>query len=102
MRILIAAASAAFFILAGPVGAQTVCGNHQFFVDRLAERYSELVTARGVNSDQLLFELFTAEGGSWSFIVTNPSGRSCILGSGEGWEAVEPAMLPPMDGEADS
>ena len=32
-----------------------------------------------------MFELFTSETGTWTLIVTDTEGNSCIIANGEGW-----------------
>ncbi|WP_292658516.1 hypothetical protein [Mesorhizobium sp.] len=34
-------------------------------------------------------EVFVADSGSWTVIVTDVAGRSCIVAAGENWESVE-------------
>ena len=48
--------------------------------------FEEQIVARGLTQEgKAMFELFTSEGGSWTLIVTDTEGKSCIIASGEGW-----------------
>ena len=33
-----------------------------------------------------MVELFTAETGTWTILITMPGGPTCVLGSGQSWE----------------
>ncbi len=45
----------------------------------------------GLASSGGVVEVLTNEkGSSWSIIVTMPSGVTCLVAAGEGWEAVAP------------
>ncbi len=44
-----------------------------------------------------VIELFTAESGSWTILITMPGGVTCMMGSGEGWE--DQRKLPALLGE---
>ena len=36
-------------------------------------------------SGEALYELFVADTGTWTILVTRPDGTSCIAASGESW-----------------
>ncbi len=38
------------------------------------------------NAGKAMFELFVSEKGSWTVVVSEPNGSSCILVSGESWQ----------------
>jgi hypothetical protein len=91
----IAALVAAFF--AAPAWAQPPCMPRDDLARGLAERYGERLVARGLTDPQgQRFEVFVApDTGTWSAIVTLPTGLACWIGSGEAWEFVtEPAPAP--------
>jgi len=45
----------------------------------------------GLASSGSVVEVLTNEkGASWSIIVTMPTGVTCLVASGEGWEALRP------------
>lgn len=54
----------------------------------LARDYGEKLAGQGVTADGQLAELFLAENGGFTFIVTTPSGISCILSAGDDWDGV--------------
>ena len=83
--LLVVWAIALLFVL--PVEAQeTICGKHDELVSRLESGYGETVRAVGVASPGIV-ELFTSDdGASWTILVTQPNGVSCLLAAGESWE----------------
>jgi hypothetical protein len=75
-------------LLASPSGAQTQCAVRQELLKGLADQYAENPVAIGLGSDGNVVELLTSEKGSWSLLVTTPSGIACLVGSGEAWQAL--------------
>lgn len=65
------------------------CGPRAQVLQVLAERYSETRRGIGLSGPSSVVELFAADSGSWTVLVTLPDGRSCLLLSGQGWEAVK-------------
>ncbi len=58
-------------------------------VDRLAGQYSEAPVAMGLSSTGGVIELFTsADGATWTLVLTMPSGLSRLVAHGEGWVSV--------------
>lgn len=92
IRVAAAAAIATASVLgvsvaAGPAAAQTACMAHSDVAEQLAARYAEKATAIGVASSGEVIELFSsADGSTWTLVVTKPSGVSCPLAAGESWE----------------
>ncbi len=55
-------------------------------VGQLAARYSEAPTALGLTSDGAVIELFaTADGATWTLVITLPNGLSRVVATGESW-----------------
>lgn len=80
-----AIASASVF--AETASAQQACAPREKVTLKLEEKYSEKVVWRGLApSGQALFELFVNEAGSWTVIVSDPHGQSCVVAVGESWE----------------
>ena len=97
------AAVLAAFLLAAlslwPTSAagQVLCGPQNKLADQLKQRFGETRQAMGVSTDaQRIIELFMAPDGSWTIVVTDTRGRSCIVLAGEDWtQAPQPqGMLP--------
>ena len=85
------AAVAAILLLCLPsaVSGQSRCDSRGRLIAHLAERYRETPIALGVdNGGRLIEVLATADGATWTIVVTSPQGRSCMVAAGEGWRAV--------------
>ncbi len=73
--------------LTGPVSAQQACVTREAATKQLEKQFNEKVVGRGLaNAGKAMFELFVSEKGSWTVVVSEPNGRSCILASGESWQ----------------
>lgn len=64
--------------------------------ERLADDHGERLRAAGLASNGELLEVFASPGGTWTLVLTDASGRSCVVASGEGWSP-EPAATDATD-----
>ena len=72
------------------------CDKRAKVLDLLSQKYKESPVAIGVTTNGGLVEVLSAhEGGTWSIIITAPSGVSCLVAAGEGWRALEQASIEP-------
>ncbi len=76
------------FAIATPTLAQTVCGERTRFIERLDQRYREAPAALGMIDNGSVLELLTSSNGTWTILVTAPSGKTCMVASGENWETL--------------
>lgn len=92
MRIsLIAAGLTAALAVAGTASAQQsrACTQRDTALNHLSKKYSEAPIAIGLTSSGGVIEVLTAPAGeTWTIVITMPSGLTCMIASGEGWEAV--------------
>jgi hypothetical protein len=59
----------------------------------LEEEFAELPMARGVSDAGVLVTMFAAKApGTWTIAVTEPSGLSCIVAAGTGFELMPEAL----------
>jgi lipid A disaccharide synthetase len=58
------------------------------FLDR---NFAEKLTAVGLVNQNAVLEVYAAESGTWTLVVTDVHGISCILLSGDSWETM-PAL----------
>ena len=79
----------ALLLIPAPAPAQAVaCGPRDSIVRNLEAKYQETRVWYGVIGPRKI-ELFSAaDGGSWTLIVSDPNGLSCVLLSGVGWRDV--------------
>ena len=69
-------------------GAQViVCAKHAQIVEYLKDEFQELQGAYGLVGDKAILELFLSpQGATWTLVITDVSGKSCILAAGDLWE----------------
>ena len=78
-----------------PGSAQTICGERAKFIDMLGLKYAEKAVAMGLTSAGAVVEVLTSPTGTWSILLTYPTGLTCMVAAGKRWET-----LPiPMAGE---
>ncbi len=58
-------------------------------VAQLGARYKEAPVAGGIAANGNILEVFaSADGRSWTIIVTRPDGMSSVIAQGEGWSFI--------------
>jgi len=62
------------------------CGQRAQLIQAMKQIYDERPKATGLISSNELFELFVSPNGTWTILVTNPHGISCIAAAGDNWE----------------
>ena len=90
-------ALAVMFLVLITIAAQAApqCGPRAAVLAQLAGKYGETRHAIGVAANNMVMELFASAKGSWTVSATSPDGSTCLVASGEGFEAISEA-LPPM------
>ena len=69
------------------------CGPRDLVVTRLAEGYGETRQSMGLGTNNAVIEVFASEqSGSWTILVTTPNGTTCLVASGQAYEAVAEAL----------
>ncbi len=77
---------AALTLLATEAAAQSTCNQREDVIGHLAKKYGEAPVALGVtNKGGLVEVLTTGDGNTWTIIVSQPNGTSCMVAAGEGW-----------------
>lgn len=65
------------------------CDQRARVIGHLAQKYQETPVAIGVTTSGGMVEvLTTGDGGTWTIILSNPNGTSCLVAAGEGWRAL--------------
>ncbi len=71
-----------------PAQAQQ-CDQRAKVIGHLAQKYQEAPVAIGVTTSGGMVEvLASGDGGTWTIILSNPNGTSCLVAAGEGWRAL--------------
>lgn len=79
-----------------PASAQTIsppaqCNERDSVLGALASKYKEAPVQMGLTNAGAIIEVTaSAEGDSWSIILTTPAGITCMVAAGEHWEQVTP------------
>ncbi len=70
-------------------GGQQSCVVRNDAVEQLGKKFGEAVTARGLSQNgKAMIELLVSDAGSWTVLVSDPAGQSCIIATGEDWHHV--------------
>lgn len=82
-------------IAALPVAANArMCAERAVLTDALAAQYGERFDGGGLRDSQSILEVWVSdETGTWTLLLTQPDGTSCIMASGTGWRDALPAEL---------
>lgn len=80
----------------GDIGTQG-CGAPADVAVWLSQHFDETPLARGVQGDGRLFELYAAKAGAtWTVVVTEPGGESCIVNEGTSLEVLPQGAKGPV------
>ncbi len=97
--------SAGLLSLASPALAQAppqttiapACHSHADLTEMLNQKFAELPSAIGLQSNGHLVEVFVSnDRTSWTIVVTRPNGWSCIVAVGEHWESLPDSVTGPL------
>jgi len=85
--------AAALALVVTAVGApQTLaaqpCGIHDALAKTLKTKYQETRRILGIINARNVMEIFMSPQGTWTVVVTDTSGTSCITAAGEGWQEI--------------
>jgi hypothetical protein len=71
-------------------GSSPLCAPREKLLKQLSSRYKEVPVALGLASNGSLIEVLTSDKGStWTIMVTQSNGASCLVAAGEGWEELK-------------
>ncbi len=81
--------------LFGPAAsAQPVCGTHNAVSDNLKKSYAEAPVSMGVTMGGGVIEVYASAEGTWTLVITQPNGLSCLIAAGQDWEELpKPEMI---------
>lgn len=85
---MVLAAGLAIQPLSATAAENTPCGQRDNIVNTLDSQYQESPRAIGLVSQEAVLEVFVSETGSWTVVVTNPQGVTCVLAAGQSWEEI--------------
>ncbi|WP_299283767.1 hypothetical protein [uncultured Tateyamaria sp.] len=69
------------------------CGPRDLVVSRLAEGYGETRQSMGLAANNAVIEVFaSSESGTWTITITAANGMTCLVASGQAYEALVEAL----------
>ncbi len=92
LSLVAALAAISLASIAGTTEAAPQCGNHDKIVEVLGDKFKETRRVMGVVNAKAVMEIFMSPQGTWTMVITDTSGLSCITASGEEWQDVPVAV----------
>jgi hypothetical protein len=91
MALFVALATAA---ISAPAFAQgeLMCAPRDEVVTQLGAQFSEIPVSHGLTGDGMLLEVFASPQGTWTAVLSEPSGVSCLVSGGEAWQSVDSSL----------
>ena len=68
--------------------AQPVCAAHTLVSDNLQTAYAEAPISMGVTTGGAVVEIYASQQGTWTLVITQPNGVSCLIAAGQDWETL--------------
>ncbi len=76
----------AIALVATSAHAQSMCAMRDAMVGQLTTKYGESPQGSGLNSTTKMLEIWASPAtGTWTILVTDPNGTSCIMAAGKDW-----------------
>ena len=82
--------------LAASASAQSRCAPHGEIIKVLSGKYQEYRRALGVISEKAMMEVYISPKGTWTMLVTDEAGMSCVLAVGEAWDEMPIPLVGPF------
>lgn len=81
-------------VAALPANAQTYCAGRDQIVERLTNGFGEGLAGGGLRSESQVLEVWAApETGTWTILITQADGTTCVMASGTNWHQQDPNMV---------
>ncbi|WP_037316739.1 hypothetical protein [Ruegeria halocynthiae] len=82
-------------VLAAQQAHARTCAPRADMVKRLTETYGETRQSIGIAQQGAMVEVYASDqSGSWTITVTLPDGTTCLVASGQAYEAMAEALPP--------
>lgn len=69
------------------------CADRTSVVHNLHNVFGERLVGYGLSTAGTLIEVYAGRAGTWTIISTRPNGTSCLVATGEAWEAAKPPYV---------
>jgi hypothetical protein len=83
------------FSAALPAKAQEQCAPRDKVVKVLNAKYQESQRALGLINEKAMMEVYISPAGTWTMVVTNDAGLTCVLAAGEAWDEMPAKAFGP-------
>jgi hypothetical protein len=78
--------------------AQQNCAARDLVIERLASAYGETRQSIGLAQNNTVVEVFASTAtGTWTITVTNASGLTCLVASGQAFERITETLPTPAE-----
>lgn len=79
--------------ISSQANAQMVCGARADIIKQLQKKYGETRRSVGLQQGRGVVEIYASEAtGSWTILVTDTRGKSCLMAAGEAFQIEEIAI----------
>ncbi|WP_297772985.1 hypothetical protein [uncultured Roseovarius sp.] len=96
LRQLIPALAVLGLLASGAQAQSRNCAPREVVLDRLATAYGETRHSMGLGAQGVVIEVFASQSsGSWTITVTRPGGLTCLIASGQAFEALADPLPDP-------
>jgi hypothetical protein len=73
-------------LIAGQAQARAACNAREQVVKALSQQFAEEPVVRGITQAGQLLEMFASTEGTWTLILSLPSGQSCLIANGDDFD----------------
>ncbi|WP_112811796.1 hypothetical protein [Ensifer sp.] len=70
------------------------CAQRSEVIEFLLRQYQERPAGIGLINPHAVMEFYAADSGTWTLVVTDVNGRSCVVLAGKSWEVLPPQPVP--------
>jgi hypothetical protein len=75
---------------AAPASGSPLCASRPEILKQLSNRFKEAPVALGLAKNGSVVEVLTSDDGeTWTIMISQPNGSSCLVATGEGWEELK-------------
>ena len=87
--------SSTLFASAVQAQSQSQCGPRDQIIKVLNAKFQENQRAIGLINEKAMMEVYISPQGTWTMVVTNDAGLSCVLAAGEAWDEMPTRVAGP-------
>jgi hypothetical protein len=73
-------------LIAGHAEARVACNAREEVVKALGQQFAEVPVVRGITQAGQLMEMFASTEGTWTLILSLPTGQSCLIANGDDFD----------------